>query len=40
MYYGDWTVYYVRPEDCERPIDTFRCADRINALCAHNPALI
>ncbi len=23
-YYGDWTAHYVRQEDCERPVDTFR----------------
>ncbi len=36
LYYGDWTVYYVGLEDCERPADTFRSTERINALHAHN----
>lgn len=35
MYYGDWTVYYVRPGDCERPADTFRETVRVNKLLAH-----
>lgn len=34
-YYGDWTVYYVSPEDCERPADAFRKAQRINRFAAH-----
>lgn len=40
LYYGDWTVYYVGPEDCERPADTFRSTERINALHAHNRILL
>lgn len=35
MYYGDWTVYYVGPDDCERPADMFRGTKRVNALSAH-----
>lgn len=35
MYYGDWTVYYVPPEDCERPADTFRKTTRVNNFIAH-----
>lgn len=27
-YYGDWTVYYVGPEDCAMPNDTFRATSR------------
>lgn len=34
-YYGDWTVYYVAPEDCERPCDGFRETRRINDSLAH-----
>lgn len=35
VYYGDWTVYYVKPEDCEQPTDTFRRTTRRNDLLAH-----
>ena len=35
MYYGDWTVYYVGPDDCERPSDSFRETTRANAMYAH-----
>lgn len=28
QYFGDWTVYYVAPEDCERPPDAFRNSHR------------
>lgn len=35
MYYGDWTVYHVGPDDCERPEDTFRETARVNKLFAH-----
>lgn len=34
-YFGDWTVYYVEPEHCERPKDGFRETRRINHLLAH-----
>ena len=34
-YFGDWTVYYVKPEDCERPADSFRQSKRVNDLLAH-----
>jgi hypothetical protein len=34
-YLGDWTVYYGKPEDPERPEDTFRDARRVNNLQAH-----
>jgi len=40
MYYGDWTVYYVGPDDCERPADTFRPTTRTNNLLAHRKFLI
>jgi len=40
LYYGDWTVYYVGAEDCERPADSFRSTKRINALHAHNRVLL
>lgn len=39
MYYGDWTVYYVGPDDCERPVDTFRETKRVNDLYAHRQYL-
>ena len=34
-YFGDWTLYYVSPEDCERPVDTFRKTKRVNDIVAH-----
>ncbi len=34
-YYGDWTVYYVAPQDCMRPDDTFRPNARLNDKTAH-----
>jgi len=34
-YFGDWTVYYVGPDECERPADTFRKTTRVNNLLAH-----
>lgn len=34
-FYGDWTVYYVGPDDCERSPDTFRKIERVNNLLAH-----
>ena len=40
MYYGDWTVYYVGPDDCERPTDTFRPTTRINDRLAHRKFLL
>lgn len=27
-YYGDWTVYFVEPEECAMPADTFRINER------------
>lgn len=36
QYYGDWTVYYVAPEDCERPQDAFRNSPRCTNHWAHN----
>jgi hypothetical protein len=30
--YGDWTVYWVSPEKCFRPPDTFRQNTRPNDL--------
>lgn len=40
MYYGDWTVYYVGPDDCERPRDAFRETRRVNDLYAHRKFLL
>jgi hypothetical protein len=34
-YYGDWTVYYISPSDCERPPDSFRESRRVNRFAAH-----
>lgn len=34
-YFGDWTVYYVSPQDCERPTDSFRKTTRVNEQLAH-----
>ena len=31
-FYGDWTVYMVETEECFRPPDTFRKANRRNVL--------
>ena len=30
--YGDWTVYWVTPEECHRPLDSFRQNTRLNDL--------
>jgi len=35
-YYGDWTVFVVDPEDCERPPDSFRRNQRCNRYWAHS----
>jgi len=35
-YYGDWTLFFVAPEDCRRPDDAFRHKPRINAYQWHN----
>ena len=35
-YYGDWTVFFVAPEECRRPDDAFRNKPRINAYQWHN----
>lgn len=40
LYYGDWTVYCVKPEDCERPTDTFRQTTRKNDLLAHRKLVL
>jgi len=40
MYYGDWTVYYVGPNDCERPSDSFRETTRANTMYAHRKFLL
>lgn len=40
MYYGDWTVYYMGPEDCERPLDVFRETKRANNLRAHRKLIL
>lgn len=34
-YFGDWTVYYVKPDECELPADTFRKTPRASELHAH-----
>jgi hypothetical protein len=39
-YFGDWTVYFVKPEDCERPADSFRKTKRVNNFGAHRKHLI
>ena len=39
-YYGDWTVYYVKLENCERPADGFRAAARGSRLFAHREFLL
>lgn len=36
-FYGDWTVYYVPPEECTPPVDTFRNTVRSSYRIAHNP---
>ena len=38
-FFGDWTVSYVGPEDCERPPDTFRETQRVNNMLAHRKYL-
>jgi len=38
-YYGDWTVHYVPPEECERPPDGFRPVTRNNQCTAHRKSL-
>lgn len=38
-YYGDWTVFYVEPEDCARPVDSFRPTPRQNYCVAHRKTL-
>lgn len=40
MYYGDWTVYYVGPEECDSPADNFRQTTRVNDLRAHRKLLL
>ncbi|MBK8072442.1 MAG: hypothetical protein IPK34_10760 [Ramlibacter sp.] len=40
MYFGDWTVYYVSPDDCERLPDAFRETRRVNHLRAHRKLLL
>jgi len=40
MYYGDWTVYYISPEDCEWATDTFRETTRENNVIAHRKLLL
>lgn len=34
-YYGDWTLYYVRPEECANPDDTFRATARKGVKWGH-----
>ena len=31
-YFGDWTVYMVKPEECFRQPDTFRVNNRLNEM--------
>ena len=31
-YYGDWSVFTVNEDECERPKDTFRSKTRLNRL--------
>jgi hypothetical protein len=31
-YFGDWTVYMVKPEECFRQPDTFRVNNRLNDM--------
>lgn len=38
-YYGDWTVYYVGPDDCKRPVDSFRRNQRGGGHWAHSVCL-
>ena len=35
-YYGDWTLFYVAPEECRRPDDAFRSKPRLNKYLWHN----
>lgn len=34
-YYGDWSVFYVQPDECKLPDDTFRHKPRQNELHGH-----
>ena len=38
MYYGDWVVFHVSPEECKRPEDTFRPNRRQNTKTVHSKA--
>lgn len=35
-YYGDWTVFFVAPDECRRPDDAFRNKPRVNVYQWHN----
>lgn len=35
-YYGDWTVFFVAPDECRRPDDAFRNKPRINVYQWHD----
>lgn len=35
-YYGDWTVFFVPPEECRRPDDAFRNKPRTNVYQWHD----
>lgn len=35
-YYGDWTVFFVAPDECRRPDDAFRKKPRINVYQWHD----
>lgn len=35
-YYGDWTVFFVTPEECRRPDDAFRNKPRVNLYQWHD----
>jgi hypothetical protein len=34
-FFGDWSVFYVTPDECKRPDDTFRVKPRQNQLHGH-----
>jgi hypothetical protein len=38
-YYGDWTVYCVSPDDCARPVDSFRRNQRSGGHVAHSACI-
>jgi hypothetical protein len=38
-YYGDWTVFYIEPDECARPVESFRPTPRRNYHVAHRKSL-